>query len=190
MSEAMNFIDKDEFEAWLQDNHDSASGTDIFLYKKGYEDQGLTYEDAVRTALCYGWIDAVTHSHDELRFRQYFAPRRQNSNWSLSNKIRVRDLLNEGRMTKYGLKFFDMSWLENLDADIEAELKVKASPVILPDYFAKILEEKEAMEIFINETKSSQRRYISYIKDAKKEATRIRRCHKIVEILYGGKNNL
>ena len=68
----------------------------IYLYKKGFAHLGLTYEDAVRIALCYGWIDAVTHSHDEKKIRQYFAPRQKRSNWSLSNIIRMKELIEKG----------------------------------------------------------------------------------------------
>lgn len=79
MSEILEFKNKNDFKKWLKRNHETHFGTDIFLFKKGYEHLGLTYEEAVRTALCYGWIDAVTHAYDEQKFRQYFSPRRRTS---------------------------------------------------------------------------------------------------------------
>ena len=190
MSEPLYFKDYKDFEAWLITHHNTASGTDIYLFKKGYEHLGLTYEEAVRSAVCYGWIDAVTHRCDETKFRQYFAPRRQDSHWSLSNKIRVRDLIKEGRMTEFGLKFFDVRWLDHLEEEIEADQQGKKAPVILPDYLMKVLEDNDAVGLFEKETKSAQRRYVAYIQDAKREATSLRRCSKIVDILKGGKNNL
>lgn len=191
MKEALYFKDRLAFEKWLEDNHETAQGTDIYIYKKGFEEEGITYEEAVRTALCYGWIDAVTYSCDDKRFYQYFAPRLKTSNWSLSNKIRMRDLLNEGRMTEAGTKFFDMKWLDTLNQDIEAEKKAKVSDVELPDFFETILEENRARELFDEVAKSQRRNYIRYILDAKKDETKIRRCHKVVSILKGeSKNNL
>lgn len=190
MTHPLDFKSAQAFRQWLEANHSTASGTDIFIYKKKYAHEGLTYDDAVRTALCYGWIDAVTHSYDEVKFRQYFAPRLKTSNWSLSNKIRMRDLIQSEQMTEYGMKYFDIKWLKTLDAEIEAERQAKVLSVEIPDYFDLILEETHSKALFESETKSAQRRYISYIKDAKQEATRIRRCHKIVGILNGEKNNL
>lgn len=190
MTKPLDFKNAEAFRVWLQENHASESGKEIYMYKKGYEDQGLTYEDAVRTALCYGWIDAVTNSYDEVKFIQYFAPRRKTSKWSLSNMIRMRELIESGQMTEHGLNFFDVSVLDDLDERIEAEQKAKKMPVELPDYFLEILYESDSYGLFEAQSKSVQRRYVSYIQDAKQEATKIRRCHKIVGILNGEKNNL
>jgi len=190
MKTTLDFKTKEEFRTWLIKNHDSHQGIDLFLYKKGHTDKGLTYEDAVRTALCYGWIDAVTHSYDEVKFIQYFAPRLKTSNWSLSNIKRMKSLLETGDMTDSGLKFFDKKLLDDLDRLIEEEEKAKMNPVEIPEFFQKILKEENSIELFQKETKSAKRRYIAYIMDAKQEKTKIRRCHKVVGIINGEKNNL
>lgn len=189
MTGPLDFADKIEFELWLKDNHQLASGTDIFIYKKGHESEGLTYEDAVRTALCYGWIDAVTHSYDEVKFIQYFAPRKKNSNWSLSNLIRMRDLIDDHRMTDHGLKFFDMTWLDNLNERIAEEERLKTQAPEIPDYFLAILKETDSENLFRKETKAYQRRIIQHIQEARQQTTRIRRCHKIINILRGDEDN-
>ena len=185
MKEPLYFPDDKAFEIWLKENYDTAEGTDIYLYKKGYESEGLTYEQAVRTALCYGWIDAVTHSCDEKRFRQYFAPRRRNSSWSLSNMIRVRDLIADDRMTEYGLTYFDITWLDTLDERITKEKAAKNAPVALPVFCQEIFEEAGVLSLFHNRTKGEQRRFLDYIQEGKKEETRLRRCHRIVQVLNG-----
>lgn len=191
MRDALYFKDRMAFEKWLELNHDTGEGTDIYIYKKGHEEEGITYEEAVRSALCYGWIDAVTHSCDEKRFYQYFAPRLKTSNWSLSNKIRMRDLIKEGQMTPAGTRFFDMKWLDSLDEEIEAEKRAKVSEIELPDFFDEILGENGARQLFDEVAKSQRRNYIRYILDGKKEETRLRRCHKVVSIIKGeSKNNL
>lgn len=181
--EPLYFKDKQAFRSWLEEHHDSETGQDVYIYKKGHEKEGLTYEEAVRTALCYGWIDAVTHKCDEARFIQYFAPRLPGSNWSLSNLIRVRELIEEGSMTENGLTYFDLSWLENLDMRIEQEKKDKEKEVELPVYFKKILDQNHALTLFRDKTNATQRRYVAYIEDAKRQETRLRRCHRIVEML-------
>lgn len=85
MKDVFDFNSKEDFKAWLELNHENSKGVDIYIYKKNFHHKGLSYEDAVRSALCYGWIDAVTHSYNEEKFIQYFAKRKKNSNWSLSN---------------------------------------------------------------------------------------------------------
>ncbi len=186
----MEFRGKMEFCEWLETNHATHQGIDIYLYKKGFAHLGLTYEDAVRTALCYGWIDAVTHSHDEKKFRQYFAPRQKQSNWSLSNIIRMKELIENNEMTDFGLQYFELALLEKLDEMIAEDQRLKKHPLKTPDFFQIILAEKNAEVLFRSETPSAQRRYVLYILDAKKSETSVRRCYKVIEILLGGKNNL
>lgn len=191
MENVFYFATVKDFEKWLTLNYDRKNGINVYIYKKGLETEGITYEEAVKTALCYGWIDSVTHSCDEKRFLQYFSPRLKKSNWSLNNKIRMRKLIEEKRMTEYGLKYFDQNWLETLDEEIEAEKQAKKKPVVLPEYFIEILEECNASDLFFKENKSTQRRYIGYVMDAKKEETKLRRCRKVASIIKGeSRNNL
>lgn len=186
----LEFKNKEAFRQWLIENHETSSGVDIYMYKKGHENEGLTYEDAVQTALCYGWIDSVTHSYNDIKFRQYFAKRQKNSNWSLSNIKRVAKLISEGHMTDAGLKFFDLSLIDQIDDLIAKEKELKSKPVEIPNYFLEKLKETSSLELFNNISHGTKRRYLSYILDGKKEATRLNRCDKIIGILNGAKNNL
>lgn len=190
MKTILDFKNKEEFRTWLKENHNTSKGVNIFMYKKEFSDLGLTYEDAVKTALCYGWIDAVTHSYDEQKFIQYFAKRKKGSNWSLSNIKRVKDLIDSNEMTENGLNFFDMNLLSDLDHIIEDSKRSNYVTVEIPEFFRQILVKEHSLELFLKETKSAQSRYINYILSAKKEDTKIRRCHKIISILNGDKNNL
>jgi uncharacterized protein YdeI (YjbR/CyaY-like superfamily) len=187
--EIMEFTGKIQFRRWLKNNHKTHVGIDIYLYKKGYEELGLTYDDAVRIALCYGWIDAVTHSHDEKKFRQYFAPRKKRSHWSLSNIIRMEELIESKEMTAFGLKYFDLSLLDQLKEMIAEDQRTKKIPIEIPGFFKIILAKEKAESLFRSETPSAQRRYVLYILDAQKEETRIRRCRKVIGILREDKNN-
>lgn len=185
-----DFDSKDAFRLWLKEHHQSHEGIDIYMYKKGHEHEGLTYEDAVRTALCYGWFDAVTHSYNEQKFIQYFARRQERSNWSLSNIKRMKTLIESGDMTEAGLKYFDIEVLEHLDELIEAERLEKERGVVIPDMLTAVLKKTDTVELFEKQTNSAQKRFVMYIMDAKQEKTRINRCHKVVGILQGEKNNL
>lgn len=93
-------------------------------------------------------------------------------------------------MTDAGLKYFDLTVLDHLEELIEANEASKKLPVQLPEFIKTLLIDNNALESFNAETKSSQKNYIGFIMDAKQEETKIRRCHKVIGILAGEKNNL
>ena len=51
------FDSPEEFGAWLALHHDTETVLWMGLKKKGVADRGLTWEQAVVEALCWGWID-------------------------------------------------------------------------------------------------------------------------------------
>jgi len=89
--------------AWLQKHHATADELWLILFKKHTGKAGLVYEDAVREALCFGWIDGILKRIDDEKHTIRFSPRRKNSVWSATNKKRVAKVIAEGRMTEAGL---------------------------------------------------------------------------------------
>jgi uncharacterized protein YdeI (YjbR/CyaY-like superfamily) len=73
-------------------------------YKKGSGKTGISYDESVEEALCFGWVDGQTKGLDEARYAGRFTPRRPDSNWSASNRERVARLLREGLMTDAGMR--------------------------------------------------------------------------------------
>ena len=74
----------------------------LVIHKKGSTSGRLSYEDAVREAFCFGWIDATANKLDHERYRLWMAPRKPRSIWSAVNKRRVEELVAEGRMREPG----------------------------------------------------------------------------------------
>lgn len=177
----LHFTTQDDFLSWLKENHFESKGKNIFIYKKNFHHKGISYEQAVRAALCYGWIDGVKHSHDKEKYEQYFSKRRKKSNWSASNIKRMKELIDNGQMTPAGLEFFDMALLENIQE--------KQTPQ-MTEMFETMLKQAHQYDLFFKETPSQQKNFLSYIQSAKKEETQIRRCKKVIGILNGEKNNL
>jgi len=98
------FADAAEWREWLAGNHDSATEQWVVLAKKGtVEPTSLSYEEAVREALCYGWIDGLTRRRDDATYVQRYTPRRSRSSWSARNLARVEELRQAGRMQPAGL---------------------------------------------------------------------------------------
>ena len=77
------------------------------FYRKGHPEAGLTWDEAVREALCWGWIDSMAQGIDEHTRRQRWTPRKPGSNWSTININAVAELTAQGRMQPSGLAAFE-----------------------------------------------------------------------------------
>ena len=87
-----------EWRRWLRDHHAKERGAWLVSYRRVTGKPTIEYDDAVREALCYGWIDSVVKPLDEQRTISLYTPRKAGSGWSRSNKDRVKALVAEGRM--------------------------------------------------------------------------------------------
>lgn len=92
-----------EWRDWLAHHHSEKREIWLIYYKKLSGKTGISYEEAVEEALCFGWIDGAIKSNDKDTYAGRFTPRRAKSRWSKSNRARVIHLLSEGRMTEAGL---------------------------------------------------------------------------------------
>ncbi len=88
---------------WLSQHHRDSREIWLIYYKKTSGKTGITYEESVEEALCFGWIDGAIKGIDSETYAGRFTPRRSKSPWSDSNRERVARLLREGRMTGAGL---------------------------------------------------------------------------------------
>ncbi|KGN38380.1 YdeI/OmpD-associated family protein [Knoellia aerolata] len=100
------FRDAAEFRAWLEENHESATELWMGLHKKHVSDRGLTWEEAVPVALCFGWIDSVSQGIDDDSRRQRWTPRKKASTWSAVNIAHVERLTAAGLMRPAGIAAF------------------------------------------------------------------------------------
>jgi uncharacterized protein YdeI (YjbR/CyaY-like superfamily) len=93
---------REEWRRWLKKNHQRK---EIWLVynKKASGRGGITYDESVEEALCFGWIDGQAKTIDEPTYAVRFTPRRPGSNWSASNLDRVKGLLAENRIAEPGM---------------------------------------------------------------------------------------
>jgi hypothetical protein len=61
----------------------------------------------VDEALCFGWIDGIRKSVDDLRYTIRFTPRRRGSIWSAVNIKRAWELSDKGLMEPAGMAAFN-----------------------------------------------------------------------------------
>ncbi len=167
-----------EWRTWLHENHDTSTGIHLIFYKVEHHKESMRWEEAVRVALCFGWIDSTVKSLGNGKRRQYFCPRKSKSVWSKVNKDHIKDLKSNGLMHKSGLEAINVakkngSW-EALD-DVENG--------VVPKELQKALKaNKNAFENFENFTHSQRKSYLYWLNQAKREETRQKRIHEIVTL--------
>ena len=82
----------------------SASSTEIWavILKKSTRRQTITYEELLREALCWGWVDVKTKRVDDDRYGIRFVPRRTISHWTIANRKIACEMIGAGRMQPAG----------------------------------------------------------------------------------------
>jgi uncharacterized protein YdeI (YjbR/CyaY-like superfamily) len=120
-----------EWRRWLHEHHDKAAGVWLVSYKAATGKGRMTYEESIPDALAFGWIDSVNKPLDDERTMLLFTPRKAGSGWSRTNKVRIAQLVKEGRMHPAGLAKIDAakrdgSWslLDSVEAlEVPADLR-------------------------------------------------------------------
>jgi uncharacterized protein YdeI (YjbR/CyaY-like superfamily) len=169
---------RQEWHRWLIENHDKVSGIRLIYYKKNSDKPRVEYSEAVEEALSFGWIDSKVNILDDERYIQIFTPRKRGSNWSKTNKIRVKKLIKNGLMQPAGMEKVnaakkDGSWTF-LD-DIE--------DLVIPEDLKRSFEQNTiAKANFKGFSNSSKKQILYWIASAKRQDTRLRRIKKTVEL--------
>ena len=170
--------DRAAWRRWLEANHEEEEGVWLVYWKVATKEPSIRWEDAVREALCFGWIDSTIQPLDARRHRQVFSPRKAKSVWSAVNKGYIKELEADGLICEAGRAKIDAakadgSW--NALDDVEA--------LIIPQELEDALRaESDALFDAFNalgKTKKKQALYRLFL--AKREPTRAKRIREIVE---------
>lgn len=81
--------DRQEWRNWLMRHFETEAGVWFVFPMKGSGETGLSYNDAVEEALCFGWIDSTIRHIDPLHRAQHFTPRNPKSAYSRPNIERL-----------------------------------------------------------------------------------------------------
>lgn len=185
----IHFENSNTFRTWLKDNHDKSPGIWLIFYKKHTNTECITYTEALDESLCYGWIDSTRKRVDDEKYIQKFSPRKNNSNWSVVNKLKVLALIKQGKMTEIGLNKID-EYLKTgkLNWKLEELNKKKEDRVEIPAFIVNEFSNNEpALTNFNNLAKSYKKQYIGWISSAKREGTRLKRLSESVNLLKENK---
>jgi uncharacterized protein YdeI (YjbR/CyaY-like superfamily) len=90
------FKDRLQWRQWLSEHFESESEIWFVFPSKASGETGVSYNDAVEEALCFGWIDGRAGTLDETHQLRRFTPRRAGSPYSRPNVERLIRLDAEG----------------------------------------------------------------------------------------------
>src|SRR5260370_2332854 len=92
-----------QWRAWLAKHHTSSPGVWLVFHKAHTGVKSIPYEDTVREALCFGWIDSLIKRLDDDRYALKVTPRQPTSKWSDINRNRWLELKTPRFLTSPGL---------------------------------------------------------------------------------------
>lgn len=172
------FKNDQEWRVWLHENYDQYQGVYLIFYKVESTEPSMRWEEAVKVALCYGWIDSTVKRIDEQRRRQYFCPRKPKSVWSKVNKTYIIELIQNDLMHSNGLLSIEIakkngSWIA-LD-DVENGI----IPKDLQNAFDKT---PKAFKNYQNFAPGYRKSYLYWLNQAKRQETRDKRIFEIIKL--------
>jgi len=166
-----------QFRQWLERNHARETELLVGFHKKSSGKKSVTYNEALDEALCFGWIDGVRKNLDETSYTIRFTPRKARSIWSNVNVNHVERLIKEKRMHAAGLEAY-----ERRDPERTGIYAFENRPKKLaPEYEKTFRANKKAWEFFETQPAGYKRLGIFWVMSAKREETRTKRLHRLIE---------
>ena len=164
--------------AWLQKHHAGAGELWIGFYKRGSGRPSITWPEAVDGALCFGWIDGIRKSIDEVSYKIRFTPRKPRSIWSAINVRRATELSALGLMHTAGLAAFAKRDGNRSEIYSYEQRKTAKLPTA---YEKEFRSHPSAWEFFRDQPPGYQKICSWWVVSAKKEETRCKRLAALIE---------
>jgi uncharacterized protein YdeI (YjbR/CyaY-like superfamily) len=174
------FASQKKWADWLAKRHDKSTGVWLKIAKKDSGIASVTYDEALESALCYGWIDGQKKGFDDKYWLQKFTPRGPKSIWSKINTEKVEKLIKSGDMQPAGLKVIEAAKNDGRwDAAYASQKNIS-----VPEDFQVALNKSNKAKDFFATLKSAERySFLFRIQTAKKAETRAKRIQQFVEML-------
>lgn len=175
----------EEWRAWLSENHLTAKETWIIMNKGEQGRSAYTMKDAIDEAICSGWIDSRTRRLDEKRYLIRFTPRRKDTNWSVRNLKRAKELLDQGRMKEAGISQLPSDFREPVGPENNIE-SWEIGPS--PDLEAALRSEPELWNAYSGLAQGQRKEFNRWVSQAKRPETRQKRIERTVELIKMGRS--
>ena len=168
-----------EWREWLEINHHRyPQGVYLIFYKLENKVPTMRWEEAVKVALCFGWIDATVKSLGGGKRRQYFCPRRKRSGWSALNKQYIEELDRAGLMHPSGWARIEQAVDDGSWTKLDAIEKG-----VIPEELQHAFDQNPiAYDNYQNFSPGYRKSYIRWVSEAKREETRKKRIEEVIRL--------
>ncbi|GAA3614370.1 YdeI/OmpD-associated family protein [Flavivirga amylovorans] len=167
-----------EWRDWLHKNHDTSKVIYLIFYKVESKEPSMRWEEAVKVALCYGWIDSTVKSLGNGKRRQRFTPRNPKSVWSALNKRYVKELTANNLMHKSGYKIIEIGKKNGSWTALDSVEKG-----IIPEALQLAFDKNPtAFNNYNNFAPSYRKNYLYWLNQAKREDTKQKRIVEIIRL--------
>jgi len=165
---------RERWRQWLAKHHASSPGIWLVRHKQHTAVKAMPYEDVVREALCFGWVDSLIKRLGDDRYAIKVTPRQPTSKWSDINRRRWNELRAAGLLAAPGL-----AAAPTANRYAPRQLIPK-----LPAYIAKAFETNvRAWQHFQALAPTHRRDFVVWIHTAKRPETRERRIRESIKLL-------
>ncbi len=187
MDDAVDLADRNDWRNWLARNHNKKDYVWLTLKKKNSSNKGISLEEAVEEAICFGWIDGKLRKLDDTRFLLRFSPRKANSVWSKINKERAERLIETGKMMPEGLAIIEQA---KISGAWDCAYTNKATDPVPADLEEALMKNEPAWSNFQEFANSYKNMYIGWIAAAKANKTRTTRIERVAELSKQNKKTI
>ncbi len=168
-----------EWREWLHLHHQQhPNGVYLIFYKLETNVPTMRWEEAVKVALCYGWIDSTVKSLGKGKRQQYFCPRNPKSTWSKLNKTYIEELEPRGLLHDSGWNMINLAKETGTWTAMNAVENLE-----IPDDLKKAFDgNPKAYTNYKNFSPSYRKNYLSWLNSGKRQATRDKRILEIIKL--------
>jgi len=167
-----------EWREWLHENHETSNGIYLIFYKVDHDNESMRWEEAVKVALCYGWIDSTVKNLGAGKRRQYFCKRNPKSVWSALNKKHIKELTGKGLMHGSGIKKIEIAKQNGSWTALDSVEK----GIIPEDLQTAFDDHPVAFENYTNFAPSYRKGYLYWLNQAKRQETKQKRIAEIIRL--------
>ena len=171
------FENQKELRKWFQKNHDKEKEIWVGFFKKDSGKANFTWSQSVDQALCFGWIDGIRRSIDEVSYMIRFTPRNPKSNWSAINIKKISELTKLDLMHPAGVEAFKKREEKRSEVYSFEQNKVALSK----KYELKFKSNKAAWKFFESLPPSTKKPSIWWVMSAKREETQLKRLRILIK---------
>jgi len=177
------FRHQEAWETWLVKHHAVSRGVWLKIAKKDSGRDSVTYDEALESALCYGWIDGQKKPFDDAWWLQKFTPRGPKSIWSVRNRGKAEALIEAGRVAAAGMRAVEAA---RQDGRWDAAYQGQRTAEVPEDLQAELERSPKAKAFFAALDSANRYAILFRIHHARSAAARARRIQQFIAMLERG----